>query len=237
MNQKQIKKSEAELVDWYSVIPKKFLTKSHNPNHHIHGLTVPFYAMIIGYSGAGKTRTLLDILHNMSNTFNEIFIITRNKKEPLYEYLEEKLGAEGVTITEGLNSMPDIDKFNKKEQRLLVFDDLVLEKDQRKISEAFIRARKQNCSVLYISQSYFDVPMIIRKNLKYLFIKKLQNLGDIYRIMREYSSGVPKEELIKMYQDATNDKQHFLLVDLDAPPEDRFRKNFNEIYDISDEGN
>jgi transposase-like protein len=237
MNEKKLKKADAELVDWYSVIPKKFLTKSHNPNHAIHGLTVPFYGLIIGYSGAGKTRTLLDILHNMTNTFNEVFIITRNKKEPLYEYLEEKLGSDGVTITEGLNSMPDIDKFDKKEQRLLVFDDLVLEKDQRKIGEAFIRARKQNCSVLYISQSYFDVPKIIRKNLKYLFVKKLQNLGDIYRIMREYASGVSKENLIKMYQDATGDKQHFLLVDLDAPPEDRFRKNFNEIYDISDEEN
>jgi hypothetical protein len=191
--------------------------------------------MIIGYSGAGKTRTLLDILHNMTDTFNQIFIITRNKKEPLYEYLEEKLGKDGLSITEGINSAPDIDKLNKKDQTLIVFDDLVLEKNQRPIEELFIRARKQNCSVLYISQSYFRVPTIIRQNLKYLFIKKLQNLGDLFRIMREYSAGIDKIELKKIYEHATEDKQNFLLVDLDAPPQDRFRKNFNEIYDISEE--
>jgi len=79
------------------------------------------------------------------------------------------------------------------------------------------------------------VPTIIRQNLKYLFIKKLQNLGDLFRIMREYSAGIDKVELKKIYEHATADKQNFLLVDLDAPPQDRFRKNFNEVYDISEE--
>jgi hypothetical protein len=228
-------KTEAELIDWYKVIPKKFLTKSHNPHFDKHHINVPFYGMIVGYSGAGKTRTLLDILHNMTETFNNIYIITRNKKEPLYEYLEEKLGKDGISITEGINSIPDIDKLNKKDQTLIVLDDLVLEKNQRPIEEMFIRARKQNASVLYISQSYFRVPTIIRQNLKYLFIKKLQNLGDLFRIMREYSVGIDKIELKKIYEHATADKQNFLLVDLDAPPEDKFRKNFNEVYDISEE--
>jgi hypothetical protein len=113
-------------------------------------------------------------------------------------------------------------------------DDLVLERNQKPLEEFFIRARKQNCSVLYISQSYFAVPQMIRKNLTYLFIKRLANLPDLFRILREYSLGVDKKVLQKIYDAATTDnKQDFLLVDLEAPPEDRFRKNFNEIYDIS----
>ncbi len=35
---------------------------------------------------------LLNIIHNMDSTFNNIFIITKNKDEPLYNFLEAKLG-------------------------------------------------------------------------------------------------------------------------------------------------
>jgi hypothetical protein len=44
------------------------------------------------------------------------------------------------------DGLPEIDSFNKEQQRLLIFDDLVNEKNQSMICEAFIRARKKNCS-------------------------------------------------------------------------------------------
>ena len=228
-------KNEAELLDWYKVIPKKFLTKSHNPFYHVHGLKVPFYGLLIGSSGAGKTQTLLNIMHNMKETFNNIYIITKNKNEPLYTWIEEKLGKDGLQVLEGINNAPDLDKLNKKEQTLIVFDDLVLEKNQEKIEEMFIRARKLNASVIYISQDYYRVPTIVRHNLTYLFIKRLSTLNDLYRIMREYSTGVDKSQLKKMYDNATIEKKDFLLVDLESDVKDRFRKNFNEIYDIEPE--
>lgn len=113
-------------------------------------------------------------------------------------------------------------------------DDLVLESNQRPLEEYFIRARKQNCSLIYISQSYYAIPKMIRKNLNYLIIKQLSSLQDLFRIMREYSLGDNKVQLKKIYDNATTDnRQDFLLVDLDAPPENRFRKNFNDIYEIS----
>ena len=234
MKKSENKTNKAELIDWYKKIPSKFLTKTHNPNFKIHGIKLPFRAVIIGNSGAGKTQTLLNIIHNMGNTFTEIYIITKNKKEPLYEYLEEKLGKQGLTIYEGIDKAPDLDKdISKEDQTLIIMDDLVLEKNQKPLEEYFLRARKQNCSLIYISQSYFAVPPMIRKNLNYLIIKQLANLPDLFRIMREYSLGVDKKVLLKLYENSTTDnKQDFLLVDLDAEPKDRFRKNFNEIYEI-----
>jgi ABC-type dipeptide/oligopeptide/nickel transport system ATPase component len=192
--------------------------------------------LIVGSSGSGKTQTLLNLIHNMGNTFNDIYIITKNKQEPLYEYLEDKLGDKGLTVVEGIDNAPDLDKdINKKDQTLIIMDDLVLERNQRHLEEFFLRARKQNCSLVYISQSYFAVPQMIRKNLTYLIIKQLANLPDLFRILREYSLGVDKKQLMKIYEDATKDnKQDFLLVDLDAEPKDRFRKNFNDVYDISE---
>jgi hypothetical protein len=51
--------------------------------------------------------------------------------------------------------------------------------------------------------------------------------------MREYSLGVDKDQLKKIYDASTDTKQNFLLVDLEEEPLSRFRKNFNEVYDIS----
>ena len=228
-------KNKAELVDWYKKIPSKYLTKSHNPNFKIHGLNLPFRMLIIGGSGSGKTQTLMNIIHNMNDTFNEIYVITKNKQEPIYEYLEDKLVDKGVSVVEGIENAPNLDKdINKKDQTLIVMDDLVLESNQKPLEEYFIRARKQNCSLIYISQSYYAVPKMIRKNLNYLVIKQLSSLQDLFRIMREYSLGDNKAQIKKIYENATSDnKQDFLLVDLDATPENRFRKNFNDIFEIS----
>jgi hypothetical protein len=51
--------------------------------------------------------------------------------------------------------------------------------------------------------------------------------------MSEYSLGVEKPQLGDMYKSATGSKQDFLLIDMDTDPANRFRKNFNEIFDIS----
>jgi len=229
------KSNKAELLNWYEVMPKKFLNKSHNPNFKIHGLKIPFRMLIVGNSGAGKTQTLLNIMHNMNNTFNNIFIITKNKDEPLYNYIENKLGDKGLKIVEGIEKAPNLDKdIDKEDQTLIVMDDLVLEKNQSALEEYFIRARKLNCCLIYIAQSYYRVPIIIRQNLNYLIIKQLSGLKDLYGIMREYTLGIDKSLLKKIYEETTQNKQDFLLVDLDAPPQDRFRKNFNDIYSIAE---
>jgi hypothetical protein len=228
------KKKTAEIIDWYKEMPKKFLLKSHNPNFDIHGINVPFRMLIIGGSGAGKTQTFMNILHNFGNTFQNIYIITKNKDEPIYNYLMDKTGKDGLEVLEGLKSAPDLDSLDKEEQTLIVMDDLVLERNQHQLEQYFIRARKLNCSLIYISQSYYAVPKMIRQNLTYLVVKRLNTLSDLFRIMREYSLGVDKSQLKKIYEASTSEnKQDFLLVDLDAEPKDRFRKNFNEIYDIS----
>jgi hypothetical protein len=225
--------SKNGMVDYYKVMPKKFLLQSHNPNFKDHKLNLPFRMLIIGGSGAGKTQTLINLIRVMNGTFNNIHIITKNKDEPLYNYLESKVDT-GLSITEGIDSAPNLDEFDKKEQSLIVMDDLVLEKNQKQLEQYFIRARKLNCSLVYLSQSYFGVPKMIRMNLNYLIIKRLNTLQDLFRMMREYSLGVSKDVLVDLYQHSIQDnKQDFLLVDLDSEPKDRFRFNFLDVYDLN----
>ena len=131
------------MVDFYKSMPKKYLLKTHNPNFKDHKLNLPFRMLIIGGSGAGKTQTLMNLIRVMNGTFNNIHIITKNKEEPLYEYLESKVD-HGLTITEGIDSAPNLDDFYRTEQSLIVMDDLVLEKNQKQLEQYFIRARKLN---------------------------------------------------------------------------------------------
>jgi ABC-type dipeptide/oligopeptide/nickel transport system ATPase component len=193
--------------------------------------------IIAGNSGSGKTQTLLNLLYNMPDTFEKIFIVTKNKDEPLYNYLEDKLGKEGLTIKEGLTELPDVDSLDKEQNNLIVLDDLVNEplKQQRPVADFFIRARKKNASIIYISQSFYAVPKLIRDNINYLIIKQVSSMKNLTMICRECSLGIEKKQLKKIYDDATQKKQDFLLIDLEGDKDERFRKNFDEIYVLDEE--
>lgn len=223
------KPKKAENINWYEKMPKKFLNKVHNPHYDIHLIQIPFRAIIVGNSGSMKTNTLLNIIYNMPDTFSKLVIITKNKKEPLYEFLEEAI--EDVEIYEGIENIPALDTFNKDENSLVVFDDLVLEKNQKIIEEYAIRCRKLGASMVYISQDYYKIPKTIRYNSTYLFIKKLSSLKDLQRIMSEFSLGVDKKVFNAMYEHCCILPNDFFLVDIN-PKEDKhkFRKNFDEFF-------
>ena len=223
------------LKDWYAEKGvQKYLTKQNNPHFDKHFIKIPFRMLICGNSGSGKTSTLMNLIYNMPDTFEEIIICCKSKSEPLYEYLEDKFKKDrSVKIMEfGKDGLPDIDKMDKETQRLLVFDDLVNEKDQKQICEAFIRARKKNCSLCYLSQSYYAVPKMIRNNLTYIIIKQLSSLKNLTMIMREYALGVDNKKLKEMYDDSTANKMGFLMLDLEGESSKRFRSGFDEYYEI-----
>jgi hypothetical protein len=123
---------------------------------------------------------------------------------------------------------------DKDYNHLVVFDDLVLSKDLSPVEQYYIRARKLNCSVIFLSQSYFRIPKIIRGNCSYLAILKLSGDRDLNLILKEFGLGVDKETILKMYQHATKEKLNVLLVDLEADPHERFRHNFLTFLNPAD---
>jgi ABC-type lipoprotein export system ATPase subunit len=229
--------NKPEIVDWYKKMPKKYLLKSHNPHFDRHHIKLPFRMIIAGNSGSGKTQTLLNLLYNMPDTFERIFIVTKCKAEPLYEFLEDKLGEDGLSIKEGISELPDVDSLDKTQNNLIVLDDLVNEsaKAQRPIADYFIRARKKNASIIYISQSFYAVPKLIRDNISYLIIKQVSSMKNLTMICRECSLGIDKKQLKRIYDDATDTKQSFMMIDLEADPKDRFRKDLDQIYELEEE--
>lgn len=243
------------MINFYQKIPKHLLDNTHNPNFDLHGIKIPFRMIVVAPSGTGKTNFVLNLIGLFSKirskpnkkknkktkmleqlgiyeedddqgTFKDIHIITRNKDEPLYNFLASK--SSSIIISEGLESIPDLDKFDKKDNHLVVFDDLVLEKNLKPISEYYIRARKLNVSVIFLSQSYFGIPKTIRINSNYIVILKLSGAKDIKLILSEFSLGIDKETLVGMYNYATNQPMDAFIIETLASPDRMFRKNFTD---------
>ena len=228
-----------EVINYYEHMPKHLLNEPENPNKHLHNLKIPFRAVICAPSGSGKTNFLTNLLHMFcagKGTFADIAIITRNADEPLYNWLKEK-GEGLISIKEGLQNLPLLDKFDKEENHLVVLDDLVLTKNQEAIEAYYIRARKLNCSVIYISQSYFRIPKIIRQNLSYLFILKLGGDRDMKLILTEFGLGIDKDCMVRIYEYATAEKFNVLTIDMEADKAHRLRHNYLEIIDPQEFGN
>lgn len=212
---------------------KKYLSKSDNPNIHLHGINrLPFRMVVNAPSGSGKSNMIVNLIELFSKgdgTFSSIEIFCRCRDEPLYQFLHDKSKG-AIKIYEDLTELKDINSYDKTENHLIVFDDLCLEKNQSKISEYFLRGRKQGVSLIYLSQSYYQIPKMIRLNSNYLVILKLGQKRNLNMILSELSLGVTKEQLIKIYGFATKNKFDVLLVDLDEPDiNKKFKRNFLDI--------
>ena len=76
----------------------------------------------------------------------------------------------------------DIDEYNHgKENKILIpFDDMIADMIHNKrlnsiITELFIRGRKLNISLVFITQSYFKLPKDISLNTSHFCIAKIPN--------------------------------------------------------------
>jgi len=223
---------DEKLINFYEKMPKNLSNHYHNPNFKKIFIKHPFRMLIVGSSGSGKTNCLLNLIHKMPNTFKSITVITKNSDEPLYNFLKEKL-EDSLDVYEGLENAPPVDSFDKTNQHLIVFDDLITDKNQKSVEEYYIRARKLNCSLCYLSQSFYAIPKLIRLNANYIILKKIGSLRDITLILSSYSLNVSSDQLKKLYNHATSKLTDFLLIDTEAPPETQFRKNFTEFLKIN----
>lgn len=236
------KKITNQVTNFYEILPKSLQPKYHNPMFDHHHIKLPFRILIVGGSGSMKTNLICDMISRMNDTFGNIKIITK-AQEPLYDFLKQKIPSSHLQVTEGISTTPDLSEFEEDEykdlQHLCIFDDLVLEDkklQERLIAPYFIRGRKvaKGINTVYISQNYYGVPSVIRKNLTHIFMKKLSNNRDLNSILREYNLGCDSDSLMKMYKDCTKDNESFLMVDLAAKPKERFRKNYLDIVRLED---
>jgi hypothetical protein len=191
---------------------------------------------VIAPSGSGKSNFLTNLItlfcKGTEGTFDNIYIFCKSRDEPLYQYLSDK--SKGlIDVYENLDKLPPINELNNCKQTLIIFDDMVTDiKKHPIISEYFIRGRKKSASIMFLSQSYYNTPKIIRQNVNYCVILKLGGTRDINSILRECSIGISKEQLLFMYNESTKKKFDTMIINLDKSGNERYRMNFLNYFQI-----
>ena len=215
---------------------KKYVVKTENPNYDLHHFDTPFRSLVVAPSGSGKSNFITNLISlfckGKEGTFDNIYIFCKSRDEPLYQFLGDK--SKGlIEVHETLEKLPALNDLKTSEQTLIIFDDFIT--DMKKfpiISDYFIRGRKKSASIMFLSQSYFNTPKIIRQNINYCVILKLGGTRDVNAILRECSIGLTKEELLYMYQQATKQKFDVFIINLDKSSNERYRHNFLNYYTV-----
>ena len=107
---------------------------------------------------------------------------------------------------------------------LIVFDDKKL---NPVVTESFIRGRKLNISIVFITKSYFKVPKQIRLNITHFFVMKIPNNRELQQVALNHSLDIDFKDFIKIYKKYTAEPYLLLVNDTTLPPDNplRFRKN------------
>ena len=130
----------------------------------------------------------------------------------------------------------NIENYNLGKERkiLIVFDDMIADINNKKlnpvVTELFIRGRKLNISIVFITQSYFKVPKDVRLNSTHFFITRIPNKRELQQIALNHSSDIDFKDFIKIYKKCTAEPYSFLLNGTTLPLDDplRFRENLLE---------
>ena len=121
-----------------------------------------------------------------------------------------------------------VDEYNadKKRKIFIVFDGMFADMINNKklntiITKLFIRGRKLNIYLVFITQSYFKVPKDVRLNSNHFFVVKIPNKRKRQQIALNHSSDINSKDFIKIGKECT------ATLATDNPI--RFRKNIFNI--------
>ena len=196
----------------------------------------PYRILIIG-----KTNALLNLINNQPD-IGKIYLYAKDPYEKKYQYLinkREKVGLNHFNhpkaFMEYSNDMQDVYKNIedytpiKKRKVLIIFDDMIANMISNNklnpiVTELFIRGRKLNISIVFITQSYFKD---VKLNSTHFFIMKIPNKRELQQIALNHSSDIDFKDFMNIYKKSSKEPYSFLVNDTTLPSDDplRFRKN------------
>ena len=194
-------------------------------------------------------NALLNLI-SQQDDINKIYLYAKDLSEPKYEFLikmRENVGIKRLNDSNSLiqcsNTMDDvyenINDYNpiRKRKKLIVFDDMIADimtnkRFQAIIKELFIRCRKLNISLVFITQSYFSVPKDVRLNSTHYLIMKINNRKELQNIAINHSADIDYKDFMKIYRECTKEPFSCLTIYTNLPVSDplRFRKNLFLSY-------
>ena len=172
--------------------------------------------MKIKGSGSGKTNLLLNLIENQPD-IDKIYLYAKDPYESKYQYLINKRQGLGINhfkdrkaFIEYSNDMHDVYKYiddyntDNENKILIVFDDMIADMIHNKelnsiVTKLFIRGRKSNISLAFITQSYFKVPKDVRLNTSHFCIAKIPNKRELQQTAVNHSSDISTKDFTNMY--------------------------------------
>ena len=226
------------MLNLHNIVSNKKKTSSENDD-------CPFRILIIGPSGSGKTNTLLYLINNF-HPIDKIYLYAKDTDGKKYQYLINKREQAGIKnlndpqafieYSNDLNDvLEDINNYNKKKDKkvLTIFDDMITdimrsEKFKAIVKELFIRCRKLNISVVFITQSYFRTPKDARLNSTHYILMKMGNKKELKSIAEENSGHLDFKNFFKIYNYCTDKPYSFMMVDTRPTARVTFKKIFDK---------
>ena len=205
----------------------------------------PFRMLIIGPSCSGKTNTLLHLIEKF-HPIDKIYLYAKDTDEEKYQHLINKREQVGIknlndpyAFMEYSNDMNDVlenisNYYKNRDKKIsIIFDDMIAdilrsENFKAIVKELFIRCRKLNISIVFITQSYFRTPKDARLNSTHYILTKISNKKELKSIAEENSGHLDFKDFLKIYNYFTNEPYSFMMVDTRPTAMVTFKKNFDE---------
>ena len=178
---------------------------------------------------------LLNVIQNQRPDIEKSCLYIKDPYETKYQLLItgwEKVGIKKVknpkafiaysqTIDNVYENLADYNP-TKKRKVLIVFDRKIAEVKAKKklrptIAELFLRGRKLNISLVFISQIYFKVLKTIGRNVTHYFIMKIPHKTELQKIALNHSSDNELKDFMKVYKDYTKETFSFSVNDANLP--------------------
>ena len=190
----------------------------------------------------------MNLIENQPD-IDKIYLYAKDPYESKYQYLINKREGVGINhfndpeaFIEYLNDMHDvyknINEYNpdKENEILIVFDDMIADMIHNKnlnsiVTKLLIRGRKLNISLIFITQSYFEVPKDVRLNTSHFFIAKIPNKRELRQIAINHSSDINTKDFANIYKKCTAEAYSLLVDDTTLASNNPlgFRKNLFNV--------
>ena len=156
---------------------------------------------------------------NEQKDIDKIYLYAKDLSEPRYEYLIKNRENGGIkhlndskAFIESSNTMDDVYEnindynSNRRIKILFVIKIFMTNKNFQSIfKKLFIRCRKLNISLAFITETYFSVPKDVRLNSTHYFIMKINNKRELQNIAINHSADIDFQDFIKIYRECTKE--------------------------------